>query len=116
MARQYTRLANIQRVPNATGVLYTNPSGVKSYIKGFSFYNAGSASGTVAIFNVPDVSLATGIPSSGNKITEIVLASTETFLLEFPYPVTLIDQGDSIQGYATTVSDVTVQILGDTDA
>lgn len=116
MARQYTRLANIQRVPNATGVLYTNPSGVKSYIKGFSFYNAGSASGTVAIFNVPDASLATGIPSSGNKITEIVLASTETFLLEFPYPVTLIDQGDSIQGYATTVSDVTVQILGDTDA
>jgi hypothetical protein len=115
MARQYTRLANIQRVPNATGVLYTNPSGVKSYIKGFSFYNAGSASGTVAIFNVPDVSLATGIPSSGNKITEIVLASTETFLLEYPYPVTLIDQGDSIQGYATTVSDVTVQILGDTD-
>jgi len=80
MARQYTRLANIQRVPNATGVLYTNPSGVKSYIKGFSFYNAGSASGTVAIFNVPDVSLATGIPSSGNKITEIVLASTETFI------------------------------------
>ena len=116
MARQYTRIADIQRVPNATGVLYTNPSGVKTFVKGFSFYNAGAASGTVAIFNVPDVTLATGIPSSGNKITELVLASTETFLLEYPYPITLIDQGDSIQGYATSDSDVTVQILGDTDS
>jgi hypothetical protein len=115
MTRQYTRLVNIQRVPNATGVLYTNPSGTKTFIKGFSFYNAGAGSGTVALFNVPDVATATGIPGSGNKITEIVLASTETFLLEYPYPVALIDQGDSIQGYATTVSDVTIQVLGDTD-
>ena len=116
MARQYTRLVDVQRVPNATGVLYTNPAATTTFVKGFSFYNAGSVSGTVAIFNVPDVASATGIPSSGNKITEIVLASTETFLLEYPYPITMIDQGDSIQGYATTVSDVTVQILGDTDA
>jgi hypothetical protein len=115
MTRQYTRLVNIQRVPNATGVLYTNPSGTKTFVKGFSFYNAGAVSGTVALFNVPDDAAATGIPSSGNKITEIVLASTETFLLEYPYPITMIDEGDSIQGYATTVSDVTIQILGDTD-
>jgi hypothetical protein len=116
MARQYTRLAQIQRVPTATGVLYTNPSGTKTFIKGFSLYNAGSASGTVALYNVPGVATATGIAGSGNKITELVLASTETFLLEYPYPVVLIDQGDSLQGYATTTSDVTIQILGDKDA
>ena len=115
MTRQYTRLADVQRVPNATGVLYTNPSGTKTYIKGFSFYNAGTVSGTVAMFNVPDAATATGIPSSGNKILEIVLAGTETFLLEYPYPVTLIDEGDSIQGYATTTANVTIQILGDID-
>jgi hypothetical protein len=48
MTRQYTRLVNIQRVPNATGVLYTNPSGTKTFIKGFSFYNAGKVLGPAA--------------------------------------------------------------------
>ena len=115
MARQYTRLANVQFVPNATGVLYTNPSGTKTFVKGFSFYNAGTTSGIVSLFNVPDVASATGIPGSGNKITEIELFKAETFLLEYPYPVTLIDPGDSIQGYATTNTNVTIQILGDTD-
>lgn len=115
MARQYTRLANIQRVPNATGVLYANPSGTKTFIKGFSFYNNAGASGVVALYNVPAVASATGVAGSGNKITELALAPTETFLLEYPYPIVLINQNDSLQGFATSTTDTTIQILGDTD-
>lgn len=116
MARQYTRLATVQQVPVATGVLYTNPAGTKTFIKGFSFYNLSAASGTVSLFNVPGVATATGVASSGNIITQLALASTETFLLEYPYPVVLINQGDSIQGSVTSTSNINIQIHGDTDA
>lgn len=56
MARQYTRLADIQYVPSSAGTVYTNPVSTKSYIKSLVLFNGNSTSETVKLYNVPNTS------------------------------------------------------------
>lgn len=116
MARQYTRLTNIQYVANSAGAIYTNPASTKTYIKSFLLFNNNSTSETVKLYNVPDSGGSVGTASAANQFFEVALASKETLMLDLPYPITIIDTNDTIQASTTSASQVTVQILGDLDA
>lgn len=116
MARQYTRLADIQYVASTAGTIYTNAASTKTYIKSFVLYNGNTTSEVVKLYNVPDSAGSVGTAGLGNQFLELTLATTETLMLDLPYPITLIDANDTIQAATTTASKVTVQILGDKDA
>lgn len=116
MARQYTRLADIQYVANSAGALYTNPASTKTYIKSFVLFNGNSSAETVKLYNVPNSGGSAGTAGAENQFAEIVLGALETLMFDLPYPITIIDQNDTIQAATTTASKVTVQLLGDLDS
>lgn len=115
MARQFTRLTDIQYVASSAGAIYTNAASTKSYIKSFILFNGNSSTETVKLYNVPDSTGSVGTAGVGNQFAEISLAALETLMFDLPYPVTLIDENDTIQATTTTASKVTVQVLGDKD-
>jgi hypothetical protein len=116
MARQNTRLVDIQYVASTAGAIYTNPASTKSYIKSFILYNSGATSELVKLYNVPDSAGSVGTAGVGNQFAEVNILSKETFMLDLPYPITIIDTNDTIQAETTTGSQVTVQLLGDIDS
>jgi hypothetical protein len=116
MARQFTRLADIQYVADSAGALYTNAASTTTYIKSFVLYNGNTSTETVKLYNVPDSGGSAGTAADANQFAEIALASKETLMFDLPYPITLIDTNDTIQASTNTASKVTVQILGDKDA
>jgi hypothetical protein len=116
MTRQYTRLADIQYIADSAGAIYTNPASAKTYIKSFVLFNGNSSAETVKLYNVPDNAGAVGTAGVSNQFVEITLSALETLMFDLPYPITLIDENDTIQAVTITASKVTVQILGDTDA
>lgn len=116
MARQFTRLVDIQYVASSAGAIYTNAASTKTYIKSLVLFNGNTSSETVKLYNVPNSGASAGTAGAGNQFAEIVLAATETLMFDLPYPITLIDENDTIQASTTTASKVTVQILGDKDA
>lgn len=116
MARQTTRLADIQYVSNTAASIYSNAASTKTFVKGFILYNNNTTTETVKLYNVPDSTGSVGTAGGANQFAEIQLATKETLVFGFDYPMTLIDQNDSIQASTTTASQVTIQILGDKDA
>lgn len=116
MARQYTRLADIQYVASTAGSIYTNPASTKTYIKGIVLFNGNTTSEVVKLYNVPNNGASVGTAGLSNQFADITLASGETLMFDLPYPITIIDENDTIQASTTTSSKVTVQILGDKDA
>lgn len=116
MARQFTRLTDIQYVASSAGAIYTNAASTTSYIKSLVLFNGHTSTETVKLYNVPDNAGSVGTAGAGNQFAEISLASLETLMFDLPYPITLIDENDTIQAATTTSSKVTVQVLGDKDA
>ena len=116
MARQYTRLADIQYVASSAGSIYSNPASTKTYIKSLILFNGNTSAETVKLYNVPDSAGSVGTAGVSNQFAEIVLGAAETLMFDMPYPVTLLDENDSLQAVTTTGSKVTVQILGDKDS
>jgi hypothetical protein len=116
MARQFTRLVDIQYIPSSTGSVYSNPTATRTYIKSFVLFNNNASSEVVKLHNVPDSGGSVGTASAANQFFEITLVSKETFMLDLPYPVTLVDLNDTIQAQTTTGSMVTIQLLGDLDS
>lgn len=115
MARQYTRLADIQYVPNSAGSVYTNSASTKTYIKGIILFNGNTSAEAVKLYNVPNNGASVGTAGASNQFFDVTLAVGETLMLDLPYPVTIIDENDSIQAVTTTSSKVTIQLLGDKD-
>jgi len=115
MARQNTKLADIQYLPASVASIYANPASTKTFIAGFILFNNDTVSRVVNLHNVPDSTGALGTAGNGNKFYEINLTAKEMAILEFDYPIVLTDTNDSIQGNAAVASQVTIQILGDTD-
>jgi hypothetical protein len=111
--RQYTRLADPQFLPNAVASVYANPAATTSYIKSILIFNSGVGTQNVKLYNVPDDATALGTAAAVNQFLDVDIIAKETFMLDLPYPMTLIDQNDSIQGVATDPSTVTIQLLGD---
>jgi hypothetical protein len=116
MARLFTRLTDIQYVANTAGAIYTNAASTTSYIKSFVLYNNNTSTETVKLYNVPDSAASVGTAGDANQFAEIALAAKETLMFDLPYPITIIDENDTIQAVTTTASKVTVQVLGDKDA
>lgn len=116
MARQFTRLADIQYVSNSAAALYTNAASTKTYIKSLILFNGNTTAETVKLYNVPNNGASVGTAGVSNQFAEIVLAASETLMFDMPYPITIIDENDTIQASTTTASKVTVQLLGDKDA
>lgn len=115
MARQYTRLADIQYVASSAGAIYTNSASTKTYIKSIVLFNGNTTAETVKLYNVPDSTGSVGTAGVSNQFAEIILTTLETLMFDLPYPITLLDTNDTIQAVTTTASKVTVQILGDKD-
>ena len=116
MARQFTRLADIQYVASSAGSIYSNPASTKTYIKSFVLFNGNTTAETVKLYTVPDSAGSVGTAGVSNQFAELVLGVAETLMFDLPYPITIIDTNDSIQAVTTTASKVTVQILGDIDS
>lgn len=116
MARQFTRLVDIQYVANSAGAIYTNAASTITYIKSLVLFNVNTSTETVKLYNVPNNGASVGTAGDSNQFAEISLAAKETLMFDLPYPITLIDENDTIQAVTTTASKVTVQILGDKDA
>lgn len=114
--RQFTRLVDIQYISNVAASLYANPVGTKTYIKSLVLFNGNTSTETIKIYNVPNSGLVAGTAGLSNQFAEITLNSLETLMFDLPYPITLIDEFDTLQASTTTASKVTVQILGDIDA
>jgi hypothetical protein len=113
MALQRARLADIQYLPSTAASIYTNPTGTKTHIKGFIFFNNNTTAETVKIYNVPDSTGSAGTATAANQFLEIDVGGKDTVFIEIPYVIMLVDGNDSIQGSSTSASMVTVQVLGD---
>lgn len=113
MAITRGRLADIATIPSTVGSLYSNASSTKTFVKGLTLFNSNTTAETVKLYRVPDSSGSLGTAAVTNQFLEVVLASLETFVFEFPGDgAVLEDTNDSIQGVTTTASKVTVQIHG----
>ncbi len=116
MARQYTRLVDIQYIASSAAAVYTNAASTKTYIKSFVLFNGNTLAETVKLYNVPDSGGSVGTAALSNQFAEFVLGSLETLMFDLPYPITITDTNDTIQATTTTASKVTIQLLGDKDA
>lgn len=116
MARQFTRLADIQYISNSAASVYTNAASTTTFIKSFVLFNGNTSAETVKLYNVPDSAGSVGTAGDSNQFAEISLAAKETLMFDLPYPITIINENDTIQAVTTTASKVTIQILGDKDA
>jgi hypothetical protein len=113
MALQRAKLSDIQFISTTAGIAYSNPTGVKTYIRGIIIFNANTVSETVKLYNVPDDNGSVGIASTGNQFMNTILQPSQTFFVEIPYVITLTDVNETIQASTSSSSKVTIQILGD---
>lgn len=113
MAFDYLRIAEITQLGNSAGTLYANPSSKKTYLRLIVLHNTNTTSETVRLYIVPDSSGSEGTAGDANKFYQGIIAPNDTVVLEFPaVGLMLVDVNDTIQGYSTTASKVSVQIYG----
>jgi hypothetical protein len=113
MALQRAKLSDIQFISTSAGIAYSNPAGVKTYIRGIIIFNGNTTAENVKLYNVPDNNGSVGIASTSNQFMETTLTTKQTLFVEIPYVITLTDVNETIQASTTTASRVTIQILGD---
>ena len=113
MAFDYSRLSEITTISDTPTVIYTNPSGIKSYIRLIMIHNTNTIVENIELWNVPDSSGSVGAVADINKIFKDSLDADGTLFLEFAIPgIILEDLNDTIQAKTTTASKVTIQIMG----
>ena len=118
----------------STVAICTVGSAKTTYVRSIVICNtfSGSISSTIAqtvqIYVVPNSSNNVGVATSGNRIGRVSLTADDTFFFDLQYPITLQNNGDSIQvfnegsfawsfsGIATATNPVTVMVLGDREA
>jgi hypothetical protein len=116
MALQRTKLADIQFISATVAPLYTNPLGIKTYLKGVILFNSNVATEVVRLYVVPDTAGNVGTAATMNQIAQIGLLPNETVF--FPLnmdgqPLVMINPNETFQASTTTASKVTALILGD---
>jgi hypothetical protein len=116
MARQNTRLADIQYVPSTVGSVYANPAATKTHLKGFSLFNTGTISEVIDVYLVPDNAGAVRTATNAHYHGRITLLPKAKFYDESEYVWTMIDTNDTLQMVTTTGSTVTLCLYGDLDA
>lgn len=117
MALAKTSISPIVSITGVTTVgIYTNPSNTKTYIKAFVLHNAGVSSAFCRLYDVSNSGGSVGTASSNNQFFSQYMNAGETTFLEYPYPLTLTDENDSISFYNSVAGQIiNIQILGDAD-
>tara|TARA_B100001250_G_scaffold347338_1_gene317548 strand:+ start:325 stop:684 length:360 start_codon:yes stop_codon:yes gene_type:complete len=119
MALAKTGLGGITAVSgDSTSAVYTVSSSKTAYIRGLTLFNtSSSASIIVSIHVVPHSGGSAGTAGATNKLARITLSANDTYFLEFAYPITLSDNGDTIQVNAETASIAcNVLVIGDKES
>lgn len=113
MSFDYKRLVPITTIPSSVGVIYTNPTGKKSYVRLIQIHNTNTTIETVKLYNVPDSTGSVGTAGVTNKFYEYGVSANETIQIEYAPPgLMLEDVNDTIQAVTTTASKVTIEITG----
>jgi len=118
----------------STVAISTVGSGKTTYIRSIVICNTftGAASSTlsqtVQIYAVPNSGGSVGVATAGNRIGRVSLTADDTFFFDLQYPITLQNNGDSIQvfnegtyaygfsGLTTATNPINVMVLGDKEA
>ncbi len=112
----YARLIEITTLPSTVGIMFTQPSGQKSYIRNIILHNTNTTTETVKLYKVPNNGNAVGTAADINNFYQDNLLANQTQIIDFSIPgLMLIDLNETIQGVTTTASKVTIEINGATD-
>lgn len=99
---------------NSTGTIVTVASSQKVYVRGLLIHNLDTVASTT--FHVYVVANG-GSPTTSNKIIRGAMSASDTAFIEFPYPITLTTNGDTIQVENDNASNaITVLPLGDKES
>lgn len=99
-----------------TTAVYTVGSAQTAYIKSLLIYNLSTVSTqTVQIHVVQNSAGSVGTANSTTRVARVGLTTDDTFFFEPAYPITLRNNGDSIQVFneGVTVNSINVLVLGD---
>tara|TARA_B100001142_G_scaffold160516_1_gene160765 strand:+ start:4844 stop:5203 length:360 start_codon:yes stop_codon:yes gene_type:complete len=116
MALAQVGLGSITQVGAAsTQVVYTVGSAKTAYIRGIQLHSLDSTFITnVAVHIVPTTGGGSiGAASSITRIIKVGLSTEDTFFYENAYPITMNNDGDTIQVNNQGTGSVNVLILGD---
>lgn len=99
-----------------TAAVYTVGSAQTAYIKSVLLYNLSSAGTQNAqIHVVQNSGGSAGTASTTTRIARIGISTDDTFFFEPAYPITLRNNGDTLQVYneGTVANSINVLVLGD---
>ena len=115
-----------------TETVYSVGSAKTAYIRSLVIYNSSigvdNLSQTFQVYMVPNSGGSVGVATDAHRIARASIVSDDSYFIEFQYPVTLQNTGDSIQvfnegtfawslsGIATSNSPINVLVLGDKEA
>jgi hypothetical protein len=119
MALNKERVADPQFLPATTGALVTCPASKKVIWKGFLLHNVTDAVATASLWLVPNSGGSVGTAGNVHKILGgdegLVITAGETIVFDFPAPLYLDEENDTIQGSSDTVNAVTFNPFADTE-
>lgn len=113
---QRAKLADIQYVPSAAASVYANAASTKTFIRSITVFNGNTSVEVLKLYNVPASGGSVGTAGVSNQFLEYSLATKETLILEWDYPIELSATNDSLQAVTSTASKVTIMLHGDKDA
>ena len=119
MALAKVGLGSITQVAAATTTaVYTVGSAKTVYIRALEIHSLDSSNiANVEVHVVPASGGSAGTASSITRIARLGISTEDTYFFENAYPITLTDNGDSIQIYNENSADaVNVLVLGDKEA
>lgn len=102
----------------STVSVYTVTSSQKSYVRSLMLHNTDPTnSSSFAINIVQNDSGVVGVSTDGNRIVKGSLVASDTYFVEFTYPIVLESNNDTIQvsNYSNTYP-INVIVLGDKEA
>ena len=115
----------VQVSPGNTTTIYTVASSKKAYIRTILIYhNREGGTSTLnqiaKVYVVPNISGSAGTASDADCIGRVTLAPDDTLFFEMQYPITLENNGDTIQvendNSTGSTSKLNVMVLGDKES
>ena len=119
MALAQTTLGSITQIQTAgSGTVLTVTGGKPVYVKSLLIHGLDNDStNEVEIHVVPNNGGNVGTASSVNRIARVGLSTNDTYFFEAAYPITLVNNNDTIQCVNAVGSNaVNVIVLGDKEA
>lgn len=109
MAFAYKKLTEITTLPTTKAAIFTNSAATASYVRSIILHNTGTATESVELNMVPNLDGDT----VSNQFYAANISPDETVFIEFPTPGLVMDtSGDAIEGVTSTVTTVTIMVMG----